>query len=279
MPKDLATLRLAHERAAPLHEEIPYWGWLEDGRTLLTVGGELVTLAALETYEASGRPGEYLDFVLERWVRLLSAAGSRTRVYLYLLRRPARSFASGVSAEGGRAELARRAPRGAPPLPGAPAADARRLRGMGPGRAAEAAAGQRYAAAEGAGDAGPRGLGVLLGAGRDRARGTRVRGRGRRGGGAGGGPDTAGDPGPGAGRARAERTGERPGPFARACRFGGEGRLCRGRWRCRRSRRSASHLRVDGSGRVPALAAVPALERRWRTSWRTSSSSRRAPWS
>ena len=109
MPKDLATLRLAHERAAPLHEEIPYWGWLEDGRTLLTVGGELVTLAALETYEASGRPGEYLDFVLERWVRLLSAAGSRTRVYLYLLRRPARSFASGVSAEGGRAELARRA--------------------------------------------------------------------------------------------------------------------------------------------------------------------------
>ena len=99
MPKDLATLRLAHERAAPLHEEIPYWGWLEDGRTLLTVGAELVTLAALETYAASGRPGEYLDFVLERWVRLLAAAESLTRVYLYLLRRPARGFASGVAAE------------------------------------------------------------------------------------------------------------------------------------------------------------------------------------
>ena len=42
-------------------------------------------------------------------MRLLSAAGSRTRVYLYLLRRPARGFASGVAADGGRAELARRA--------------------------------------------------------------------------------------------------------------------------------------------------------------------------
>ena len=109
MPKDLSGLRRAHERSAPLHEEIPHWGWLEDGRTLLTVGGELVTLARLETYEASGRPGEYLDYVLERWVRLLSTAGPRTRVYLYLLRRPVRDLASGVASEGARAELAGRA--------------------------------------------------------------------------------------------------------------------------------------------------------------------------
>ena len=109
MPKDLAAARRTHERAGALHEEIPYWGWLADGRTLLTVGGELVTLAALETYESSGRPGEYLDYVLERWVRLLSAAGPRTRVYLYMLRRPARGLAAGVAAEGSRADLARRA--------------------------------------------------------------------------------------------------------------------------------------------------------------------------
>ena len=109
MPKDLTILRTAHQRAAPLHEEIPHWGWLADGRTLLTVGGELVTLAALETYEATGRPGEYLDYVLERWVRLLSTVGPRTRVYLYLLRRPARNLAAGIVAKGSRAELAHRA--------------------------------------------------------------------------------------------------------------------------------------------------------------------------
>ena len=107
MPKDLAAARRRHEEAAPLHEEVPYWGWLADGRTCLTVGGELVTLAAMETYESSGRPGEYLDYVLERWVRLLSTAGPRTRVYLYLLRRPAREFPSGVASQGPRADLAR----------------------------------------------------------------------------------------------------------------------------------------------------------------------------
>lgn len=107
MPKDLAAARRRHEDAAPLHEEIPYWGWLRDRRTCLTVGGELVTLAAMETYESSGRPGEYLDYVLERWVRLLSSAGSRTRVYLYLLRRPATDFPSAVASQGPRAELAR----------------------------------------------------------------------------------------------------------------------------------------------------------------------------
>ena len=109
MAKSLAAAGASHDRAGPLHDEIPYWGWLQDGRTLLTVGGELVTLASLEAYEASGRPGEYLDYVLERWVRLLSAAGPRTRVYLYLLRRPVRGLPGSVAAAGARAELARRA--------------------------------------------------------------------------------------------------------------------------------------------------------------------------
>ena len=30
----------------PLHAEISHWNWLADGRTLLTVGAELVTLTA-----------------------------------------------------------------------------------------------------------------------------------------------------------------------------------------------------------------------------------------
>ena len=139
MPKDLRAARRRHEEAAPLHEEIPYWGWLGDGRTCLTVGGELVTLAAMETYESSGRPGEYLDYVLERWVRLLSTAGARTRVYLYLLRRPASDFPSGVASQGPARGAGAAGPGRTAAVPGAPAADARRGGGVVAGRAAEAA--------------------------------------------------------------------------------------------------------------------------------------------
>ena len=31
-----------HEAAGSLAEELPYWGWLEDGRTCLTRTGELI---------------------------------------------------------------------------------------------------------------------------------------------------------------------------------------------------------------------------------------------
>ncbi len=109
MPTALAAERAPFERAGALEDEIPHWGWLADGRTLLTTGGELVTLARLEPYEASGRPADYLDYVLGRWVRLLSAADARTRVYLYLLRRPLAEQPVAVAATGSRAELARQA--------------------------------------------------------------------------------------------------------------------------------------------------------------------------
>ena len=109
MPAALAAERRPFERAGSLEEQIPHWGWLRDGRTLLTAGGELVTLARLATYEDSGRPAEYLDYVLARWVRLLSAADARTRVYLYLLRRPLAAPDPEVAADGARARLARKA--------------------------------------------------------------------------------------------------------------------------------------------------------------------------
>jgi len=32
----------AYEAAGSLAEELPYWGWLDDGRTCLTRSGELV---------------------------------------------------------------------------------------------------------------------------------------------------------------------------------------------------------------------------------------------
>lgn len=98
--------RRSHEASGPLHEQIPYWGWLDDGRTLLTVGGELVTLALLETYEAAGRPGEYLDYVVRRWVRLLSSTNARTRVFLYAIRRPLEPIRP-TAMGGPRGELAR----------------------------------------------------------------------------------------------------------------------------------------------------------------------------
>ena len=77
-----------YEAAGALAEEIPYWGWLEDGRTCLTCAGELVSLARLSPAVLDGRSPEQMDAVLDRWQRMLSGADSRTRVYFYLLRRP-----------------------------------------------------------------------------------------------------------------------------------------------------------------------------------------------
>ena len=35
-----------HDAAGSLAEELPHWGWLEDGRTCLTRSGELITAGA-----------------------------------------------------------------------------------------------------------------------------------------------------------------------------------------------------------------------------------------
>ena len=73
-----------------LAEEIPYWGWLPDGQTCLTRAGELLTAGRLAPMGIDGRRPEQLDRVLDRWQRLLSDIGPRTRLYFYLLRRPSR---------------------------------------------------------------------------------------------------------------------------------------------------------------------------------------------
>ena len=79
-----------YEAAGALAEEIPYWGWLEDGRTCLTRSGELVSVARLSPAVLDGRTPEQMDAVLDRWQRMLSGADSRTRVYFYLFRRSSR---------------------------------------------------------------------------------------------------------------------------------------------------------------------------------------------
>ena len=78
-----------HEAAGSLAEELPYWGWLEDGRTCLTRTGELIAAGRLEPAVVDGRSPEQIDRVLGRWQRLLSGLDSDTRLYFYLLRRPA----------------------------------------------------------------------------------------------------------------------------------------------------------------------------------------------
>ena len=79
---------LDYESAGALAEELPYWGWLEDGRTCLTRSGELVSLGRLSPSVLDGQTPEQLDRVLDRWQRMLSGCDSRTRLYFYLFRRP-----------------------------------------------------------------------------------------------------------------------------------------------------------------------------------------------
>ena len=78
-----------YHAAGALADELPYWGWLSDERTCLTRRGELVTLARLTPTVVDGHTPEQLDAVLSRWQRMLSGIDARTRMYFYLLRRPA----------------------------------------------------------------------------------------------------------------------------------------------------------------------------------------------
>ena len=111
----------AHGAAGSLAEELPYWGWLDDGRTCLTRSGELIAAGRLLPAATDGRTPEQVDRVLGLWQRLLSGLGPGTRLQFHLLRRPAamvsaagEEAASGIAAVSGRkrrAFLARRVQR------------------------------------------------------------------------------------------------------------------------------------------------------------------------
>ena len=68
-----------HEAAGSLAEELPYWGWLEDGRTCLTRSGELIAAGRLEPAVVDGRSPEQIDRVLGRWQRSALGVGLPTR--------------------------------------------------------------------------------------------------------------------------------------------------------------------------------------------------------
>ena len=76
------------DAAGALAEELPWWGWLEDGWSCLTRAGELMSIARLTPSVLDGQTPEQLDRVVDRWQRMLSGVDSRTRLYFYLLRRP-----------------------------------------------------------------------------------------------------------------------------------------------------------------------------------------------
>ena len=77
-----------HEAAGSLAEELPYWGWLDDGHTCLTRSGELMAAGRIGSAVTDGRTPEEIDRVLGLWQRLLSGLGPGARLYFYLLRRP-----------------------------------------------------------------------------------------------------------------------------------------------------------------------------------------------
>ena len=77
-----------HAAAGSLAEELPWWGWLADGRTCLTRSGELVACGRLSPAVTDGRSAEEIDRVLGSWQRLLSGLGAETRLSFHLLRRP-----------------------------------------------------------------------------------------------------------------------------------------------------------------------------------------------
>ena len=94
--------------AGSLAEELPWWGWLEDGRSCLTRAGELMSIARLMPSVLDGQTPEQLDRVIDRWQRMLSGVDSRTRLYFYLLRRPVH-FENQADGDGSSvAELGRR---------------------------------------------------------------------------------------------------------------------------------------------------------------------------
>ena len=85
---NLVAERAEYDAAGALAEELPWWGYLKDGRTCLTRDGQLLCVGRITPSPLDGRTPEALDAVLERWTRLLSNVEPGGRLHFYLLRRP-----------------------------------------------------------------------------------------------------------------------------------------------------------------------------------------------
>ena len=85
---NLTAERSEYDAAGALAEELPWWGYLNDGRTCLTRDGQLLCVGRITPSTLDGQTPEALDAVLERWTRLLSNVEPGGRLHFYLLRRP-----------------------------------------------------------------------------------------------------------------------------------------------------------------------------------------------
>ena len=85
---NLVAERAEYDAAGALAEELPWWGYLKDGRTCLTRDGQLLCVGRITPSPLDGRTPAALDAVLERWTRLLSNVEPGGRLHFYLLRRP-----------------------------------------------------------------------------------------------------------------------------------------------------------------------------------------------
>ena len=98
---------VGYEAAGSLAEELPWWGWLEDGRTCLTRAGESLSIGRLTSSVLDGQTAGQMDRVIDRWQRMLSGLDPRTRLYFYLLRRPVRFADDSAGAPSSVAALGR----------------------------------------------------------------------------------------------------------------------------------------------------------------------------
>ena len=101
-----AEFRKARAEAGALEAEIPAWGWV-DGRTCLTRMGELVSVGRLYPCPTSGLSASQVEAVVQRWIRLLGQLDERTRLGLYVLRRPLPPAAAELGGVAGASAAAR----------------------------------------------------------------------------------------------------------------------------------------------------------------------------
>lgn len=85
--------RRALREAGSLADELPWWGWVDE-RTLLTLRGEVLSLAELRPQPTAGRSGASLAADAEAFARLCGQAPANCRLSLHAMRRPCAAAAA-----------------------------------------------------------------------------------------------------------------------------------------------------------------------------------------
>ena len=86
---NLRAERQDFQAAGALADELPYWGWLQGAALLPHPRRRTLRVARMAPAVIDGHTPDQLDQILGRWQRSCPALDPRTRLYFYLLRRPA----------------------------------------------------------------------------------------------------------------------------------------------------------------------------------------------